>query len=85
MKKIFLVLFLFLLLSGCALFKVPEQTIKTVGTAIGTTGKVAETVGKTVISTGQAIGKIAEAGGKTVEAVARTPGAKEAIANKVIP
>ncbi|NQU18914.1 hypothetical protein HQ550_02040 [bacterium] len=85
MKKIFWALFLSLLLSGCALFKIPEQTIKTVGTAIETTGKVAEAAGKTVVAAGQAIGKIAEAGGKTAEAIAQTPGAKEAIANQVIP
>ena len=83
MKKVFLALFLSLSLSGCALFRIPEQAVKTVGTAIETTGKIAEATGKAVMAGGQAVGKIAETGGKAVEVIDKTPGAKEVIINQI--
>lgn len=83
MKNLFLGLFMLLLLNGCALLQLPGQTMKTVETAVKTTGKVAEATGKVVVAGGQAVGKVAEATGKTVEAIAKTPGAGEVIVNKV--
>ncbi len=67
------ILLLLMLLNGCALFKLPGQIVETAGTAIETVGKVVEATGKAVV-----------AGGRVAETIIKTPGAKEAVINKMI-
>jgi len=89
LNRLFLFIVLTFCLNGCALFKLPGQTIQTAGTvteAVGKTmGTIVEVTGKTIVAGSDAVGRVAEAGGKVAEAVIKTPGAKEAVVDKLIP
>ncbi|MBN1353465.1 MAG: hypothetical protein JW994_02200 [Candidatus Omnitrophica bacterium] len=82
MKKFVSISLMVILLSGCAISRLPCEAVKTVGTTVQTAGKVVETTGKVVVSGAQVVGKVAEAGGKLAETAIKTPGVKDVIINK---
>jgi hypothetical protein len=73
-RLISILLLILLTVTGCTLLKIPGKTIDAVGKVAEATGKVAGAAAKTVSTTGKVAGKLLDA-----------PGAKEAVASKVIP
>ena len=72
-------------LSGCVIFKIPVETVKTVGMVVKATGAVAGAVGGGVVATARTAEKCVSVGGHIIETAIQAKAAKSIITAVAMP